>query len=77
MKYQAKIVPELKKWAVCSGKSYYPNTLTESKNHAIKQACIMSARWHQSCMDECQAEYEKIRTLEGSDDMHEWGDEMA
>jgi hypothetical protein len=47
MKYTAKPLQlQPGKWAVFTGKRYFENTVTTSKDEANKQAMIMSANWH-------------------------------
>ena len=45
MKYKAQKLNDIE-YAVFSGKSYYPSTVTTDERAAKKEALIMSAQWY-------------------------------
>lgn len=61
------------KWAVFTGRKYFPNTVCDSENDAHIQACEMSARWYQDKMDECAREWEKAHRKNGKRNHYEDG----
>lgn len=53
MKYNAGYIECEGKWAVTAkaGKEYFPNTLTECKREAQRQARIYTMQWHMEQID--------------------------
>ena len=61
MKYSAKQInnpahKDCGKWAVFTGKKYYPYTLSDNKEYATEQALILSMQWYNDQMDKCWSE---------------------
>ena len=61
MKYNAKQLDD-GKWAVFTGKHYWPSTITESREEAHRQAIIKTAIYHRVQLDEL---IEEFGTVEG------------
>ena len=70
MKHQAKrlITGE---WAVFSGRKYFINTVTKSKEYAKQQALIRSIKWYINQAHEAWAQLEDI--AEKDDRMYDYG----
>ena len=73
MKYNAKQLTKQSsnsgKWAVFTGKQYFVDTLCDTKNEAVIQACEYSARWYQEQMDNCRELWEDTHRDSGKVDI--------
>ena len=62
-------------YAVGTGKAkYFPETVTETADDAMRMACEMSAYWYQKQVDKCYLNWIKVYP-EG--DQWEWGDKLS
>jgi len=52
-------------WAVFKGSQYFKDTETDSKAEAQRMACVKSAQYYQSKMDDCCARWEEIGERHG------------
>ena len=57
MKYNAKKVGE--KYAVHTGRKYFPHTVCNTLEDAQDKALIMSAQWYRNKIDDCQMALEE------------------
>ncbi len=62
MKYNARFLPHIDKWAVCSGKRYIISSACDDEDLAKERAYIENAKWYRRLSEEA---FGKVCELRG------------